>query len=263
MSTANENPSKTSHITVTEAPSTHPTSRLSQLKIAFLYVLIAGVGLAAITSVISLLIGEFTAIIGKTLLTIFILFSHSLLLLAILWADKNNQVGRAVIPTTLFVVIFASLVTTTLGAWGILNSTAAWSWTGLYYLAIGGAFIIAALLKMRLPQHVAHIATNTSIGFIVVTLLSLVPWVLKVVPSFDPLYFRIVAALSILSSAAFLISLVLRGIANSKNPSKAAVKRETIPNGMLAIYIVVGVITAMVWSSGLLSLIISGAQSTL
>ncbi|UTX51589.1 hypothetical protein KI440_01390 [Candidatus Saccharibacteria bacterium TM7i] len=242
----------------------HPVeteSRLGKLKVAFLYTLIVGLGLAALTSVIALLVGEFNAVIGKTLLTIFILFSHSLLLLAILWADTKNQLGKAVISTTIFAALFANLVTSTLGAWEIISASTAWRWVGLYFLAIGGAYIVAALLRLRLPQRTAHIAVNTSVGFVVVTLLALTPWVLHVVENFDPLYFRIVAALSILSSASFLISLILRGIASSKNPELRKINRHDLPNGMLSIYIVVGVITAITWNVGLVSLIDSGSSA--
>lgn len=240
-----------------------PTTRLSQLKIAFLYTLIVGLGLAAITSVIALLVGEFTAIIGKTLLTIFILFSHSLLLLGILWADTKNQLGKAFISTTIFAALFANLITSTLSAWNVISGTVAWRWVGLYFLAIGGAYIITALLQKKLPQRAAQIAVNTSVGFVVVTLLTLAPWVVRVVPHFDPLYFRVAAALAILSSTSFLITLILRGIARNKNPELATEpSHHGLPNGMLAIYIIVGVMTVIAWNAGLVSLIDSGAAAS-
>lgn len=238
-------------------------TRLSQLKVAFLYTLIVGLGLAAITSVIALLVGEFNAVIGKTLLTIFILFSHSLLLLGILWADVRNEIGKSIISTTIFAAVFANLITSTLGAWNILSGTAAWRWVGLYFLAIGGAFIIAALLRLRLPQRGAQIANNTSIGFIAITLLVLAPWVLQVIPQFDPLYFRIVAALAILSSTSFLIALILRGIARNKNPELIQkIAQPNLPNGMLAIYILVGIMTAIVWNTGLFTLVENGSSAS-
>ncbi len=238
-------------------------SRLGRLKIAFLYTLVAGLGLAAVTSVVALLVGEFTAIIGKTLLTIFILFSHSLLLLAILWADTKNEIGKAIISTTIFTVIFASLVTSTLGAWNILSGETVWQWMGLYFLAIGGAFIVAALLRLRVAEHTTQIAVNTATGFIIVTLITLIPWVLAITPLLEPLYFRIVAALSILSSVSFLIALILKSIATSKDPSlKQSTPRHELSNGMLAIYIVVGIITSITWNVGLFSLLDDGSAVT-
>lgn len=235
------------------------SSRLSKLKIAFLYVLMVGLGLAAVTSVIALLVGEFNAVIGKTLLTIFILFSHSLFLLLLLWADTKNEIGKAAVSTTIFVAAFASLVTSTLGAWDVISSSTMFNWTGLYFLAIGGAYIIAALLRLRTDQQVTQIAVTTSVGFIGTTLLVLSPWVLEVVPYFDPLYFRIVAALSILSTASFLITLILRNIARSKDHKDTP--RQPLNGGMLAIYIVFGIVTSIVWNVGMVSLLSSGSDA--
>ena len=247
--------------TLPEVTKPAPATRLGSLKVAFLYILVVGLGLAALTSVVALLVGEFNAIISKTLLTIFILFSHSLLLLAILWADTKNTLGKAVVSTTIFVSLFANLVTATLGAWAILSAETMWRWTGLYFLAIGGAYIIAALLRFKEKQQSLQIAANTSAGFVGVTLVAIAPFVLKVVPHFDPLYFRVVAALSILSSASFLITLILRSIARNKQPELKTQKHHDLPNGMLAIYIVTGVITAIVWNVGLAALIDSGSRA--
>ena len=235
------------------------TSRLTKIKISFLYILIIGLCLAAVTSVVALLVGEFTAIIGKTLLSIFILFSHSLLLLGLLWADSEDRIGKSVVATTIFTVLFANLITSTLGAWGVIDGGTAGRWLGLYALALGGAFIVSALLSVRVKQHAAYVATTTAIGFVVVTLAALVPWVLNIVDAFSPLYFRSIAALSILASASFLVSLILRGIAQSKDPSLKKKEHAIIPNGLLAIYIVVGIITATVWMIGVSELIDQGA----
>lgn len=259
----NQSPSVHKEVHKSTALNTNVTSadRLSKLKVLFLYVLIAGLGLAAITSVIALLVGEFNAIIGKTLLTIFILFSHSLLLLAIIWADVRNELGKSVVSTTIFTVTFANLITSTLGTWGVISGAVVLNWMALYFLLIGGAFAISGLLNLRANQQSTQIAITTSIGFVGATVISLIPWVLKVVPQFDPLYFRIVAALSILSAASFLITLILKGIAKSKH-DEIAQKPQALPSGMLAIYIVVGVITATVWNFGFFSLIEAGSNSS-
>lgn len=237
-------------------------SRITRVKTAFLYTLIGGLAIAALTSVTALLVGEFNAVIGKTLSTIFILFTHSMLLLAILWADEKNELGKSIISTTIFVSVFASLITTTLSAWDILSNSAAWRWTGLYFLAIGGAFIITALLRLRVNNQSVQISINTSVGLVAAALVALTPWVLKVVPNFDPLYFRIVGALSILASASFLIAFIFRGIATSKDASlPKQPQQHNLPGGLLAIYIIVGIVTAIVWNVGFASLIDSGSRA--
>lgn len=239
-------------------------SRLTKIKTAFLYVLIAGLAAAALTSVVALLVGQFNSTIGKALLTIFIFFTHSLLILAVLWADRYNQVGKLVLPTTIVVLVFASIITTTLGNWEIISAEVAWRAIGLYFLVLGAAFIVAGLLRLRLAQQATQIALYTSIGFIAATIVALIPWVLDLFRNFDPLYFRIIAALSILAAASFIIGVIIRGIALGQNESLKLTIPEKQPTtgGLLAVYITVGVITGIVWFTGFIGFIMSGVEST-
>lgn len=247
----------------TEAPEVAP-SRLTRLKTAFMYVLIAGLAAAAITSVIALLVGQFTSGLSKALLTIFIFFSHSLLILAILWADRYNQVGKLLLPTSIIVLVFANLISTTLGTWEIITAETAWRAFSFYFLVLGAVFITIGLLRLRLAQQATQIALYTSIGLIAATVISLAPWVLQVVSDFDPLYYRIVAALSILAATSLMIGVVLRAIALGRNENLklTAPKKNLIPGGLLSIYIVVGVITGIVWCVGLTAFLVSGIQSS-
>lgn len=241
-----------------------PSGRISKLKVAFLYVLIIGLAAAALTSVIALLIGQFNSSITKSLLTIFIFFTHSLFILALLWADRYNQVGKAVLPTAILVLTFANLITTTLGTWEIISVETAWRALGFYFLVLGAAFIVTGILKLRLTHQATQISLFTSIGLIAATILALAPWVLQVVTTFDPLYYRIVAALSILATASFLIAIILRGIALGHDPllKSTAPKKQPVAGGMLAIYITTGVITSLVWFTGFMGFVVSGVYAS-
>lgn len=247
-----------------ETPVVKPTeSRVGRLKTAFLYVLIAGLAAAAITSVIALLIGSINDAIGKSLLTIFIFFSHSLLILAVLWADRDNHVGRYLLPTAIVALVFASMITTTLGTWGIITNELSWRIQGLYFLALGAVFVIIGTLRLRLAQQALQVAVQTSIALTILTVLAVAPWVLDVVQHFDPVYFRIVSALAILAAAAFLITLVLRGIVTGRGEEILATKPVTpkAPAGLLTIYIIIGSIAGMVWLTGLTGFIVSAVSS--
>ena len=239
-------------------------SRLTRLKTAFMYVLIAGLAAAAITSVIALLVGQFTSGIAKSLLTIFIFFSHSLLILAILWADRYNQVGKLVLPTTITLLVFFNMISTTLGTWEIISAETAWRAFSLYFLIIGAAFIVVGLLRLRVAQQATQIAIYSSIGLIAATVIAIAPWVLHVIDDFDPLYFRVVAALSILATTALLIGAVIRAIAigHNENLKLTAPEKVQTSGGLLAIYITVGTITAIVWCVGLTAFLVDGIQST-
>ncbi|MDB5162774.1 MAG: hypothetical protein JWO54_955 [Candidatus Saccharibacteria bacterium] len=261
MSLVNE--PHTPSLAAKEASSSEP-SRIGKLKLAFLYVLIGGLAASALTAIIALLIGSFNSEIQKSLLTIFVFFSHSLFILALLWADKYNEVGRNVLPTSIFGLALANMITTTLSTWEIISTETAWRALGLYFLIIGAVFIITGILKLRLNHKATKAGLYTSIGSITVLVITLAPWVLHIVDRFDPLYFRSVAALSIFSSTAFLIAIILRGIALARHPELKATIPAThpIPGNLLAIYITVGTITAMVWCSGLAGFLISAVENT-
>lgn len=250
---------------VTEVTPVAVESRLGKLKQAFLYVLILGLVAAALTSVIALLIGNFfSEAIGKSLLTIFIFFSHSLLILGVLWADRYNEVGRKILPTSIVVLVFASMISTTLGTWEIIDAELAWRIQGLYFLILGAIFVILGTLRLRVQQTATQISAYIAVGLVSAMVLAVAPWILQVVEKFDPLYFRIVAALAILAATSFLITLVLRGIAVGHNAelAKQMAPKKQIPGGLLAIYITVGVIASMVWFSGFIGFIVSAADAS-
>lgn len=247
-------------------PSTNPAteSRLTKLKAAFLYVLIAGLAAAALVSVVALLVGQFNSAITKSLGTIFILLTHSLLILAILWGDRYNQVGKTLLPTAIVILVFANMITMTLGTWEIISDETAWRATSLYFLIVGAVFILVGLLKLRIAHQVTQVALFTTMGFLVATVIALSPWVLNLFSPLDSLYFRVVAALSILTTTSFIIAVIIRSIALAQNDSLTLTRPATqkIPGGLLSVYITVGVIAAMVWSTGLAGFIVSAFQST-
>lgn len=238
--------------------------RFSKLKLAFLYVLIGGLAASALVSIVALLIGSFNSEIQKSLQTIFILFSHSLFILALLWADKYNEVGRALLPTAIFGLTLANMITTILSTWEIISSESAWRALGLYFLIVGAVFIVLGILKLRVGHKATKVGLYISAASVGAIIVALAPWVLKVVSSFDPLYFRIIGALVIFASAAFLIAIILRGIAVARHPefkTARALSRQ-ISGGLLSIYITIGVITSMVWCAGFAGFAISSVEAS-
>ena len=258
-----EVPSETP-VTPTPPVATTQPNRLSKLKLAFLYVLIGGLAASGLLAIIALLVGSFSTEIQRSLQTIFIFFSHSLLILALLWSDKYDDVGRKLLPTSIFALTLANIITTTLATWEIISTDTGWRALGLYFLIIGAMFIITGLLKLRLKHKVTSQGIYATIGSVSLLVIALAPWVLVENNTFDPLYFRVVAALAILTSTIFIIAIILRSIALAHNSELKASKPVSAPiaNGLLAIYIVVGVITAMVWSTGLTGFIVNAVQSS-
>ncbi len=241
-----------------------PSARITKLKSAFLYVLIGALVISAIVAVMALLIGQFNASIGRSFLTIFILFAHSLFILGLLWADTRNQVGRNLLPTTILALTFANMLTTMLATWDIISIDTAWRTFWLYFLILGTVYIISGSLKLRIAHTATQVTLYTAVGLISLAVLSLVPWVLDIFSPFDPIYFRIIAALSILATTAYMIAIIMRGLAIGRNQAIKATRPvgPKTPSGLLAIYITLGVFASIVWLVGIVALTADGLEST-
>jgi len=236
--------------------------KLGKIKVAFLYVLIGGLIVSALISVIAILIGQFNEVVVKALLTTFIFVTHSLLILAFVSADRNNTLGKAVFPTTIFVAIVANMFTTTLGTWGVWDNDISWRAFLLYTLAIGAAFIVTGALKLAIAHRNTNIAVYATVSFVALLTLALVPWVFSDNPSWlGSFYYRLIGAITILGATSLSLSVIFNRIAVSQNPAlKQPKPRQDIPGGLLAIYIVIGVVVGFSWLFGLSALIVSASQ---
>ncbi|MBC7459530.1 hypothetical protein H7200_02335 [Candidatus Saccharibacteria bacterium] len=239
-------------------------ARMSKVKVSFLYVLVGGLVALALTAVIALLIGEFNEVIQRVMVTIFIFFAHILFILTVIWADKANQVGKTILPTTVVVLALANMITATLASWDILTAETAWRSLGLYFLILATAFTVIGVLKLRIDQKIVSNLTYISAGLLIVMTVLLAPWVLGFGEVLDPAYFRGVGALAIVITTAFLVAVIFRGIAVSR-PGYIKPIAQLVPHvygGLLAIYITLGVITGMVMSVGVIGFITSAVESS-
>lgn len=236
-------------------------NKLSKLKLAFLYVLIGGLAASAILAIVAILMGEFSTALQKSLWTIFIFVTHSLFILGLIWSDTHNRLGRSLIPTTLLGTALANIITTSLGTWGIIDNETAWRFVLFYFLLIGAAFIIAGTLRLKIAHKTTTLLVNVTAGTFAVWTLMMVPWVFAIVERFNPLYFRIIAALTILASTLMIITVIMRAIALARSHAareKAKEKSHPISGGFLAYYITVGVIASFVWFGGMIGFISDG-----
>jgi hypothetical protein len=238
--------------------------KLGKLKIAFLYVLIGGLIVSALISVVAILIGQFNEVVVKALLTTFIFVTHSLLILALVSADRHNTIGKNIFPTTIFVAIVLNMFTTTLGTWGVWNNDISWRAFLLYVLAIGAAFIATGALRLRLAHKNTNLAVYATVLLITLLTLALIPWVAAPHASWlGSFYYRLIGAITILGATTLSLSVIFNRIAVSQNPTLARKlnQRIDIPGGMLAIYIVIGTVVGFVWFFGLFILISSAAST--
>lgn len=239
--------------------------KLGKIKLAFLYVLIGGLAASALLAIIAILVGEFNSALQKAFGTIFTFVVHSLFILGLIWSDKYDAIGRKIIPTTILAAALANIVTTTLGTWEIISDKTAGQAVLFYALLIGSSFIVSGALKLRVNHQATKALLYSTVGAIVAWTLLLTPWVFEVVERFNPLYFRIVGALTILMATLFIVAIIVRGIALSRSDKirqeHKATPSTSISGGMLAYYITLGSIIGIIWLVGMISFIIHGSEA--
>ena len=238
------------------------SSKMSKLKVAFLYVLIGGLVLSALISVVSILIGEFNDTASKALLTTLTVVTHSLLVIAIVSADKNNRLGKDIVSTTIMATVIANMFTATLGTWNLWASDASWKAFLVYMLVIGVAFIVTACLKLRLPAHkTTNYLVYATTGLVILMAILLLPWIIASDASWvNSFYYRLIGAASILAATTFSVLVIINRIAISQNPLLATKEIGTrLSSGMRAIYITVGVVVGLFWFYGIPAFIASSS----
>lgn len=229
-------------------------SKLGKLKLAFLYVLIGGLVLSALISVVAILIGEFNSMVQKAIITTVSLVIHSSLVLLVVLADRNNQLGKSIVPTTFVVTIIASMITSSLGLWDVWSDDISWRMVNVYALVIGTAFLVDGLLRLRLQKQVMQVLPYLAIGLFVLLMIAFAPWILFFdQPWVTDLYYRIIGAIAILAVTALVITAIVNRISVAQNPelAKNAPKLPAHSQGMLGIVITLGVVTSFFWFFGL------------
>lgn len=236
------------------------SSRLSRVKLGFLYVVIGGLVVSALISVVAILIGEFNSVIQKALFTTFLLVLHGCIALLIVLADTRNQLGKSLIATTILGVVIANMLTSALGIWDILPGDMSSRLVGVYTLLVGTAFIIAGMLRLRLPHQPTTALAYASCSLMAVLALGLIPWILfHDSPFLSDLYYRAVGAVGILTVTGLLITCIVNRITVAQRPELVAAqpRPQGYQGGMLAVVIISGVLAALFWLYGIGSFIYS------
>lgn len=241
------------------------TAKISNIKRAFLYVLVGGLVVSAIISISAILIGEFNSIVSKALLTTLVFMTHSLLVLGIILADRDNLVGKSLVPTVILGSVIASMLTSSLGIWQIWGAEYSWRAISLYALIIGATFLYTWTRQLRINHTITKLSANVALGVIALLTLALSVWIIAPESGLveSPFFYRAIGALTVLGITAVSVSAIFNRVAVNQNPELAqtAPREEKYRGGMLAIVIIVGSIVGLFWFIGLFGLIASGVSA--
>ncbi len=224
----------------TSSANTNEPQENLPIKKYIIYVLIGGLIASALISIVSVLVGHFGDTAGRALGTTVLIMIHSLIGLAFLSVEHDHNRSKALIINTLFGLIVASMLTSIMGVWNILDGTIVSDLYGTYILGFIAVLIIATLLTAHLEDKLVRQMVNATSGVVAVAFASLLPWVFKDnnYELFD-FYYRCVGALFILAATMIILTVIFERLYVIKHPSE---RIETNPHAMpLWVKILLGV----------------------
>lgn len=239
---------------------TQPNIRFGKIKMWLLYILVGGLTVSALIAIVGVLIGDFNKPLQKSLGTTLIFVTHSLFILGLIWSDTHGRIGRSIVPTTLLATSLANIVTTTLSTWGIISGQTAGDAFMFYCLAIGSSFLIAGINRLKVNDKVSSILISSTSWSVVAWSLAITPWIFSITERFSPVYYRVIGALVILMSTLFVVSIIMRTVAASRNPqlraeARTKAKQHPVSGGLIAYYIVIGIVVSFMWLAGMVDII--------
>lgn len=247
---------------VQQAPLEVRSTKISKIKLAFLYLLIGGLVVTALISVAALLAGSISQSIQSAFITTSLIVVYSAMLLVVVLADTRNELGRSILPTTIFVLLTCQMITNILGVWEIISGDLMMRFVSAYFTVMAGAFLVDGALRLSLKSRVVKslsYGTSAAIGLLVASLL---PWILagdKTV--FGDLYYRIIAAISIVIVTMVIITAIMNRITAYQRPDSRPAKSPSMSGGLVAIVATVGTITAMFMMGGIAVFVVAATNS--
>lgn len=224
----------------------HETTTTGQLQANkswrwFLYIIGAGLVVTALIAVLSILIGGADGFIDKAIWTTILVMLHALVALGLLHATPSDKKPQFMVGVA-FAVTLGSLVVSTLGVWDILEG---WLVGRLYFFfiltLIAGGVAQLVLLSAQEDKK-TRAMTYVTVGLDAMLLLVLLPWVIVEESSNLPeIYYRIIAALSILLGTSAILTAITHLLYRANNP-KQKKPGESISAGMIVFWVLLGIL---------------------
>lgn len=216
-------PLKTTEVT----PEVKPKSP-NKFKKYFFYVLIAGVVVAALISVIAVLVGEFNSIMSKALITTASMVFHTLLILMLISAgDSKRSKTAEVLMNALVAITVASFITSFFTTWDILTGKIVGQLYLLYlyaFLAVSWSLLLSKVSENSLDKT-TRIVSRVGMTLTAILFALLVPTVFANNPDDLPeIYYRGLAAMAILLSTASVLVTVFHRVFVFKHPESKQLK---------------------------------------
>ena len=194
----------------------------AKLKTFFLYTFIGALIVAALVAVITVLIGQFNEVTWRVFFTLFIVIAHALVCLAFIWDDtRRNTFDRlAFFINTVFLILILSFVTCVFATWQIISTETFFHlYTTYFYIAFAslhGDILSKALGKEKYMDAIVY--ANYVCMAIVVLMLQPIIYTQDAITVLGGLYFRSLAAVSIVDGTLSILTIIFYKLFMHKHP---------------------------------------------
>ncbi|OGH86546.1 MAG: hypothetical protein A2493_03585 [Candidatus Magasanikbacteria bacterium RIFOXYC12_FULL_33_11] len=196
-------------------------TKLVRFKKFFLYTLVGSLIAAAVTAVITILIGEFNDITAKVFITLLMVMLHSLFSLLFVWEDtrKNTFEHLALFSNVLFFLIVLSFFTSFFGIWEIFSNTTIAKLYGSYFTIAFASLHVDILSKILNKDKLINklVTANYVFIFFVIFMLQLVIY-LGNKDILGDFFYRLLAAVGIVDGTLSILAIVFYKIYLQKHP---------------------------------------------
>lgn len=212
--------------------------QLDKVKSLFLKVLIGCLIAAAGLAVVTVLLGEFTDVTGKALLTILFIAIHALISFSFIVNNERQETfdSLAFFTNATFTIIVLSFLTSVFGVWGIFPGELVGKLYMLYFVLLFAVLHGEILAKTTKKQVTIDKIVYVNYIFMAAVILMLLPIIFlndssEVLGDF---YFRLLAAFGIIDATLTLVAVIMHKLYVDKHPkTNDAVFNITQPVGQI------------------------------
>ncbi len=195
---------------------------MAEFKRFFIFNLVGSLIIAALVAVVTVLVGEFTKVTERVLLTLFMVVLHSIICLGFIWDDeKQNTFEKfSFFSNALFLMIVISFLTSIFGIWEIIPSNQV---THIYqtffvfgFAALHGDILSKALDKENYIDWVVYL----NYLFMAIVVAMIMPWIFMddALATLGQIYFRFLAAAGIIDGTLSILTIIFYKLYMYKHP---------------------------------------------
>ncbi len=194
----------------------------AEFKKFFIWIFIGSLIITALVAVVTVLIGEFTEITARVLLTLAMVILHSLISLSFIWDDSRRTTFEKLsfFINTIFLIIVASFITSLFSIWKIIPVEVV-SDTYQTFFLVGLAALHADILsKAANREKYMDIVIKVNYVFIVLVVGMLLPiiYITNAHTVLGDMYYRILGAVAIIDGTLSILTIIFYKLFMRKHP---------------------------------------------